>query len=92
MSRAASSASMAAICAWIGARAGEPGRARARLAASSRRVRSSSPMVRPAGCCTGRFAGLEPGVDLRLDDYAGAAVIMANEVRSPVFPMVLARK
>jgi hypothetical protein len=31
VSRAASSASMAAICAWIGALAGEPGRARARL-------------------------------------------------------------
>ena len=67
---------MAAICAWIGARAGELGRARARLAASSRRVRSSSPMVRPAGCCTGRFAGLEPGVDLRLDDHAGAGKLI----------------
>jgi len=45
--RAASSASMEAICARIGARAGEPGRARARLAAGSRRVRSSSPALRP---------------------------------------------
>ena len=38
---AASSASIAAICDWIGALAGERGRARARPAASSRRDRSS---------------------------------------------------
>jgi len=48
VSCAASSASMAAICARIGTRAGEPGRARARLAASSRLVRFSSPTARPA--------------------------------------------
>jgi len=36
--RPASSASMAVICARIGTRAGEPGRARARLAARSRRT------------------------------------------------------
>jgi hypothetical protein len=42
----ASSASMAIICARIGTRAGEPGRARARLAASSRLARASSPPVR----------------------------------------------
>ena len=60
VSRAASSASMAAICAWIGARAGEPGRARARLAASSRRVRSSSPQeLAPAEPGTPFLAGTE---------------------------------
>lgn len=48
MSRVASSASMASICAWIGVRAGESGRVGARLAASSRWVRSSSLAVRPA--------------------------------------------
>jgi len=43
--RAASSVSMALICARIGTRAGESGRTRARLAVSSRVARSSSPDV-----------------------------------------------
>jgi hypothetical protein len=43
--RLASSASMALICARIGTRAGEPGRARAMLAASSRLACSSSRLV-----------------------------------------------
>src|ERR1017187_2793700 len=44
--RSATSALMAASCAWIGARIGEPGRDRARLAARSRPARSSSRSVR----------------------------------------------
>ena len=49
--REASSVSMALICAMMGIWAGEPGRARARLAASSRLARSSSGPVRSLTWC-----------------------------------------
>jgi hypothetical protein len=58
---------MAAMRAWIGTRTGEPGRARARLAASSRRAAASSAAVSAVTSCS-RISG-DPGAVVLLGDH-----------------------